>query len=115
MTPGIGEGCSYFSVLAPASTGVPRCCGLPPTLANTLASFLNDFLQRVEIEPGKQAITKLLVNWERVGGILGGSTALHVLFGLAALLYCQQNWRWGHVPSFASMFTFFTFSSEEEI
>jgi len=120
----IGEGYPYFSTSNGFESGINQnnqsasdlwlAAYIGNYIGNCL-SFLNDFLQRVETEPETQAITKLLVNWGRVGGILGGLAALQVLFGLAALLYCQQNLEvMDHVSAFSSMFTGFPFFSEEE-
>jgi len=77
-------------------------------------SFLNDFLQRVEIEPEAQGRnTKLLVKWLRVANTLGGLTVFQVLCVLAALFYCKGNLEivydfW----TFSSMFTGFHFHSQ---
>ncbi|KAF8423516.1 hypothetical protein EV426DRAFT_700129 [Tirmania nivea] len=78
-------------------------------------SLLNDFLQLVEIEPEAQGIsTKLLVKWERVAAILGGLIGFQLLFGLAALLYCRQNFEMvDDVSTLLSMFTGFPLHSEE--
>ena len=119
----IGEGYPYFSASNRFDSGINQnnqsaselwlAAYIGNYIGNCL-SFLNDFLQRVEIAPETQAITKLLVNWERVGGILGGLAALQVLFGLAALLYCHQNLEVvDHASAFSSMFTGFPFYSEE--
>ena len=78
-------------------------------------SFLNDILQRVEIEPGTEGSTKLLVKWGRVAGILGGLVVFQVLSGIAALLYCHRNFEIvDDVPTFSSMFTGFPFGSQAE-
>jgi len=79
-------------------------------------SFLNDILDRVEVETEKNRInTKLLVNWGRVAITLGGLAAFQVLLGLAALLYCRENFEIvDDVATFSSMFTDLPLSSQEE-
>lgn len=69
-------------------------------------SFLNDFLQLVEIEPEAQRIdTKLFVKWERVAATLGGLAVFQVLSSVAALLYCRQHFEMiDDVSTFLSMF-----------
>ena len=78
-------------------------------------NYLNDFLDRVEIEPETQGInTKLLVKWEKVAATLGGLIAFQVVFGLAALVYCRWNFEIvDDVSTFSSMFTGFPFRSKE--
>ena len=78
-------------------------------------SFLNDFLERVEIEREEQGFnTKLLVKWERVAATFGSLAFFQVLFGLAALLYCRESFEVvDDVLTFSSMFTGFPFDPEE--
>ena len=86
----IGEGYPYFSASNGFDSGINQnnqsalelwlAAYIGNYIGNCL-SFLNDFLQRVEIEPETQGITKLLVKWERIGTTLGGLAILQVLFG----------------------------------
>ncbi|KAF8423514.1 hypothetical protein EV426DRAFT_717345 [Tirmania nivea] len=79
-------------------------------------SYLNDFLQRIEIEPEVPGIkTKLLVKWSRVATTLGSLAVFQVLFGLAALLYCRRSVEIvDDVSTFCAMFTDFPFHSEDK-
>lgn len=79
-------------------------------------SFLNDFLQLVEIEPESQKIkTKLLVKWERVAATLGGLAVFQLLSGVAALLYCRRKFEMqDDVSTFLSMFIGVPFFHPEE-
>ena len=55
-------------------------------------SYLNQALGRVKIKDASTGSkAKLEVKWERVAGTLGGLAGLQIVFGLAALLYCQNG------------------------
>ena len=79
-------------------------------------SFLNDFLERVEIEPEVKGInTKLSVKWARVAATFGGLVVFQVLCGLAGWIYCRGNLEIvDDVSAFVSMFTGFPLLSGEE-
>lgn len=78
--------------------------------------FLNNILERVEIEPGTADINiKLLVDWRRVATILGGLAIFQVLFVLAAFFYCGRSCEIvDDVSTFSSMFTDFPFHSDKD-
>lgn len=80
-------------------------------------SYLNDVLQRVEVEPETHGVnTKLLVKWGRVAATLGGLAGFQVLFGLAALLYCGRSFEIDDdVSTFSSLFADFPFGSGAEM
>ena len=79
-------------------------------------SYLNDVLQRVQIEPETHGVkTTLLVKWQRITATLGGLAGFQVLFGLVALLYCRRGYEIvDGVPTYSSMFRNFPLGSEEE-